>query len=133
MFTDDLIIVSRASRSVAKACKPCLNVYTDLTGQTSSDSKSTIHFPTWTNKKLCKAIVSILGMKVGSFPLKYLDCLICPKRVNKSCFQPLVTRAQNCIKAWDHNPFSLVGRAVLINSVLMPITTYQLSSSACLI
>lgn len=93
MFTDDLIIVSRASRSVAKACKPCLNIYTDLTGQTSSDSKSTIHFPTWTNKKLCKAIVSILGMKVGSFPLKYLDCLICPKRVNKSCFQPLVTRA----------------------------------------
>lgn len=65
-------------------------------------------------------------MDEGSFPFKYLGSLISPRRIQKNSFQPLVTKAHNCIKAWNHNPVSLAGRATLINSVLMPITTYQL-------
>lgn len=127
MFVDDLIIVSGASYLVARGYKTCLNIYTDLTGQTPSEYKSTVHFPSWANKKICRAISTILGMKIGRFPFKYLGALIGPKRVNLNCFQPLITRAQNYIKAWNLNKLSLVGRAMLINSVLMLIITYQLS------
>lgn len=72
-------------------------------------------------------VVKILEITVGVFPFKYLGCLIGPKRLNINSFQPLVTKAQSCIKAWNQNSISLAGRAVLINSVLMPITTFQLS------
>lgn len=34
MFADDLVIVSKASRSVAKSCKLCLTIYNDQIGQT---------------------------------------------------------------------------------------------------
>lgn len=56
-------------------------------------SKSTIHFPSWPNKKVCKAVVNILGMTTGSYPFKYLGCLIGPKHLAKNYFQPLVNRA----------------------------------------
>lgn len=81
MFTDDLILVPRASRLVAKSCRLCLAMYKDLTGQTTNLSKSTIHLPSLIDKKVCKAIIGILGMKVGSYSFKYLGCLIGPKRV----------------------------------------------------
>lgn len=109
MFADDLIIVSRASRSVARACKLCLNIYTDLTSQTPNVNKSAIHFPTWANKKLCRTISDFLGMKMGCFPFKYLGAFIGPKRVNVNCFQNLVSRDHNCIKAWSYNQLSLAG------------------------
>lgn len=46
MFLDDLIVVTKVSRDIAKACKICLSIYIDLTGQTPNVSKSSIHiFP----------------------------------------------------------------------------------------
>lgn len=107
MFADDLIVVTRASLSVAEDCRLCLSIYKDLMWQTPNVSKSTIHFPSWTNKKVCRAIVAILHMKLGSFPFKNLGFLIGPMRISNYCFQLLIDRAQDCVKAWNHNPISL--------------------------
>lgn len=49
MFTDDLIIVTRASRSAARACRVCLDTYRDLTGQMPNANKSNIYFPSCEN------------------------------------------------------------------------------------
>lgn len=49
------------------------------------------------------------------------------RELTKFFFQPLIRKAQDCVKAWNQNSISLAGHTALINSVLMPITTYQLS------
>lgn len=72
MFVDDLIIVTCASRSAARACKVCLEIYRGLTRKMLNVNKSNIYFPSWINKKICKVIVEILDMNVGVFPFKYM-------------------------------------------------------------
>ena len=81
LFADDLIIITRANRSAVKFCKLCLNIYTDPTGQASNLSKSSIHVPSWCNRRLLSSSRSILGMNVGRFPFKYLGAFISLKRL----------------------------------------------------
>ena len=68
MFADDLIIITRASRSVAKYCKLYLDIYRKLTSQSPNFCKSTIHLPTWRHRRIISAIKNSLGMEIRFFP-----------------------------------------------------------------
>lgn len=45
MYVGDLVLITKASRSVARNVKLCLSIYSDLTGQNPNRNKSTIFFP----------------------------------------------------------------------------------------
>lgn len=98
MFADDLILITRVSCKVARACKLGISIYRNLIGQLPKVNRSTIHFPSWFNRRMCKSISNILGIRVGSYHFKYLSCLISPKKLNIS-HQQLVLRTQSCIQA----------------------------------
>lgn len=51
MYADDLILVTRGNRLVARNIKRCINIYTNLTGQRPNLAKSQIFFPSLFNKK----------------------------------------------------------------------------------
>lgn len=68
MFADDLIIITCASRPVARACKLVLEMYRNLTSHMPNLNKSNVYFPSWVNKKVRRAIMKILGTQVGVFP-----------------------------------------------------------------
>lgn len=76
MYTDDLIIITTATRKSAKNIKLCLNLYASLTSQTPNPSKSNLYFPYWFNRRVTKSIESILNIKRGNYPFTYLGILI---------------------------------------------------------
>lgn len=79
MFADDLILITKASRLSARNSLFCLNLYANITDQKPNLNKSSIFLPTWFNKRVSKAIASILGIKlVGSFPFTYLGAPVSP-------------------------------------------------------
>lgn len=98
MFVDDLIIITNASRSAARNCEFYLDIYCYLTGQKANLVKSTIHVSSRCNSKIISSFKSLQGIKMSSFPFKYLGVLISPKRLTVHQCQYLVDRDANCCK-----------------------------------
>lgn len=82
MYADDLVIISRASRATAHNIIGCLEIYGFLTSQHINNSKSTVYFPTWFDKRVQNSICSILKINSGCFSFKYLGILISPKKTH---------------------------------------------------
>ncbi|XP_039145745.1 uncharacterized protein LOC120282984 [Dioscorea cayenensis subsp. rotundata] len=127
MYADDLILISLASRKIARNINLCLSIYESLTGQRANKSKSGVYFPSRFNLRLQTSISSILGFTVGKFPLTYLGLPISPRRLPISSFTNLLAKTENIVSSWKHSKISMSGKAVLINSVLMSNPVYYLS------
>lgn len=127
MFADDLILVTKASRHKARYCLICLNLYENLTGQKPNLLKSAIYVPSWCNRKLSNAISRILGIKLGTFPFKYLGIPISPKHLSINQLSYMPDKAQQVISTWNLSSLSLAGRTTLLNSTVFTIPNYILS------
>lgn len=127
LFADDLTIITKASRAVAKSYLLGLDIFGDLIGQKPNPKKSVIYFTTWLNKTICKSISQILNMQFGKFLFNYLWATISPNRLPLSTFQGLINRGNKAIRSWSHLPLSYAGKAILINSFLLTIPNYALS------
>lgn len=92
MFTDDLILITNASRKIARNCLMCLNPYHYLRGQKSNPTKSNLFLPSWCNQTLARGIFRILGISQGSFPFTYLGDPISPKRLLASHFNSITSK-----------------------------------------
>ena len=103
LFTEDFIVVSKAFSAVAKACLACLHLYQQATSQMANLNKSTIHLPSWCNKKIDWSISTILRMKPGSFPFKYFGVPINPNWMAINYFQFLIDRTTKVVNAWNHS------------------------------
>lgn len=94
LYADDLVLITKASRSVARNIKFCLNIYSNLTGQKPNHTKSAIFFPKWFNSNLTRSISRTLEFCIGSYPFSYLGVSISPNRLLVSHFSPLISRLQ---------------------------------------
>lgn len=65
MYADDLVLITQASRRVARNIKLCLHIYSTLPGQHSNLNKYGIFFQVWFNKWVAKSICSILNFKLA--------------------------------------------------------------------
>lgn len=97
MFTNDFILVTKASRKTARNYLLYLNLYQKLTGQTPNLLKSAIFLPSWCNNMVAKAISTILGIKLGQFPFTYIRISISPRRLLVSQFNFLPNRDKSII------------------------------------
>ncbi|XP_039115766.1 uncharacterized protein LOC120251270 [Dioscorea cayenensis subsp. rotundata] len=127
MFTDDLILITRASRSTARNIILCLNLYSSISGQFPNHSKSQIFFPTWCNKHISKRISSILNITSASFPFIYLGILISPNRIAASAFNNMVDRIRRTCNSWSRFHLSPAAKTILINTSLLAVPIYTLS------
>lgn len=97
MYTDDLILVSNATRKAARNFNLYLTIYARLTGQRINYAKSEVLFPDWFNKKLSKSIRDILKIRIGVFPFTYLGNLISLDKLAMFFFQNMVSKASSTI------------------------------------
>ena len=86
MYADDLILISHATRRIARNIKFCLAIYAAMTGQYFNSSKSAIYFPEWFNRRVALSIKNILEMEIGHFPFKYLGVIISHKKLARTQF-----------------------------------------------
>lgn len=128
MHANDLILVTKASRLVARNCSLCLSIYAHLTSQFSTSAKLAVYFPSWINWKLAKSISSIMNFKIGSFPLTYLRVLIAPRRIKSSQFQPLLNRISHNTAFWNNSFLSRAGKLILVNSSILAFPNYYLGT-----
>lgn len=86
MYTDDLILISLASRKVASNTILCLHIYQQHVGQNANKLKSAINFPNRFNLRLKRSISNIIAFNTGSFSFKYLGVQISPRNIAISQF-----------------------------------------------
>lgn len=127
MYADDLILISHASRCVARNFNLCLSMYDKLTGQHSNFNKLAVYLPTWFNRRVAKSICSILNFNQASFPISYLGVLITPKRLEIASFNPMISTIRHICTKWKHSKLSQVAKVILINSSILSIPTYYTS------
>ncbi|XP_039128871.1 uncharacterized protein LOC120265002 [Dioscorea cayenensis subsp. rotundata] len=127
MYADDLVLVTRASRSAARNIIICLELFGHFSGLHLNKSKSAIYFPSWFNKRVQTSICSILNISSAQFPFKYLGVLISPKRLAASVFDSMVDKIQSSCCCWKHSNLSKAAKAILINSSLLSLPNYYLS------
>lgn len=72
MYADDLVLITQATRRVARNVNLCLSIYSFLTGQNPNLNKSSVYFPKWLNGKLGRGISKILGFSIGGIFSFYL-------------------------------------------------------------
>ena len=130
LFADDLIIVTQASRAAARHCMLCLGYYSSLIGQCPNPSKYGVYFPSSLNRRVALSIKNILGMNSGNYPYKYLGVQISPCNILDNQYQFMIDRMVNTVKSCNHSFFSYAGKIVLINSSLLSIPNYLMSSGA---
>ncbi|XP_039136968.1 uncharacterized protein LOC120274488 [Dioscorea cayenensis subsp. rotundata] len=127
LFADDLILITKATRSVARNINLCLSIYSQLTGQYPNHTKSQIFFPSWFNQRVTNSICSILRLPQTSFPLRYLGILISPKKISVHSFKPLIDKIRCLCSRWKNFKLSAAAKSILINSSILSIPTYYLS------
>lgn len=127
IYTDDLILVSQASRGTTQNINLCLSIYGKLIGQIPNSSKSAVYFPSWFNKWVSKAIFSIFAFPATTFPITYLRILVSPKRLALAVFNTMIAKIQYLCSRWRHLHLSSAAKVVLINSSLLSVPTYYLS------
>lgn len=127
MYADDLVLITQATRRVARNVNLCLSIYSFLTGQNPNLNKSSVYFPKWLNGKLGRGISKILGFSIGSFPFTYLGIAISPTRLLVSHFSQMVSYFQNLTSFWKKLHILTAGKLILINSALLSIPSYTLA------
>lgn len=87
MYADDLVLITKASRDVARNVRVCLPIYSKVTSQNPNNNKSFFFFcPKWYNKKVAKSIRIILAFTIGSYPFTYLGIVISLSKLPASIF-----------------------------------------------
>lgn len=127
MYGDDLVLITKAPRDVARNVRVCLSIYSKITSQNPNHNKSSVFFPKKFNQKVAKSISRILAFTIGSYPLTYLGIAISPNKLPVSLFAPLVSRFQRLTSFWMHQHISYASRVILINHVLLTIPSYTLA------
>lgn len=128
MFADNFVLITSITRSAARNINFCLKIYSRLTSQYPNHSKSQIFLPSWFNKRVTTNICSILRLSPASFPLSYLGILISPKRLNGHSFNSMIDKIWGMSARWKTYNLSDAAKAILINSSILSIPTYYLSS-----
>lgn len=125
MYADDSILISHASRRIARNINMCFHIYENLTGHRANNTKSEVFFPNRFNKRLNVVLVAFLASKLA-ISLTYLEILISPKRLAMTHFNSMLDKVEHSISGWHHSRISLVGKSMLINSYIFSISLYYL-------
>jgi hypothetical protein len=65
-----------------------------------------------------ESLAGILQCKASAFPLRFLDLSLSGRPLSKQQYQDLIDSIQKGLPGWKAEKLSIVGRLVLLNSVL---------------
>ncbi|WOK93724.1 hypothetical protein Cni_G02424 [Canna indica] len=91
MFANDFILILRANKKSITSDKRIFSSYESLTGLRINPSKFSIYFLSHTSNATKLSICNSLGMRKGSFPLKYIRVMISPRRSPPKTHEHILT------------------------------------------
>lgn len=128
LYTDYLLVMSRANKKEAEAFKRCFNTYCNWSSQEANLEKSSVLFSKRTTNKVAKEILQISGFKRMEENSIYLGNSLIIGRNRTKYFAYLKDRAQKRLERWSRQLLSKVGKVVLIKAVIQAIPMYIMST-----
>ncbi|KAH7845388.1 hypothetical protein Vadar_001417 [Vaccinium darrowii] len=122
-FADDLMIFCKGDLSSIKHIQASLIEFESLSGLAPSPGKSNIFF-SGVNSSTKADILTLLGFKEGSLPIKYLGVPLLSTKLKHIDCKPLIDKITSKTKSWTNRDLTYAGRVQLIKSILFSMQTY---------
>lgn len=126
-FADDLFIFSKADVNSVTSIKNTLNVFQEISGLKPNLQKSMV-FTSGIKSQTQAAISCILGMQLGTLPIKYLGVPLTTGKLSHDNCRPLLDRLSAKVNSWSCKVLSYVAKVLLTNTVLTAIVRYWTAS-----
>lgn len=117
LFTDNLVIYSRAFMNEATLIKQILNDYASVSGKTINYSKSALAFNASTPRDIRTSIARILGIFILNGHDKFLGAPAMFKQSKTKNFEYIKNVILSETSSWKEQLLSKGGKEVLIKSV----------------
>ncbi|XP_020258784.1 uncharacterized protein LOC109835211 [Asparagus officinalis] len=122
LFADDMLVFCRANKKSFEGINNLLDTMALNTGLCINRKKSKLYFSKGCN---CKGVLSsIVGISIGTLPMKYLGLPLSAKYPKTKDFLPLIDKVRHKIEGWMSHSLSFAGRLELIKSVLFSTSAY---------
>lgn len=126
MYTDDIVLFSKATRKDAKTLASCLEKYCVWSGQSLSRTKSGIFFSKHTTANYKRTIKQLLQMKSLKKDAVYLGAPLFMSRSPSKDFKRLQEKLESKLSGQRSRSLLWAGRCTLITSVAQAIPSYTL-------
>lgn len=117
MFADDTMLFLKPEKEQMLVVRDILAGFSSATGLAINLSKSAA-IPIRCENLDLHDVLEPLGAPVHALPCKYLGMPLSLRRPRKIDYQPLIDKIARCLAAWKFKLLPLVGRLVLLKSVL---------------
>jgi hypothetical protein len=126
-YADDTLIVLQGDIEGVSALKNILDQFAAMPGLYINYAKSTL-VPIHMDEQLVLRCVDIIGCKREGFPQPYLSLPLSIKKLPMSAYTPYIQKTDRYLSGWRAHLLNVMGRAVLINSVIDSQLVYFMSS-----
>jgi hypothetical protein len=126
-YADDTLIVLKGDLQGTRTLKLLLDQFAGLTGLRISYAKSTI-VPIHMAEDAVQACVQELGCRREGSPQTYLGLPLSVNKLSISAYTPYIQKADRYLASWQASLLNIMGRVVLVNSVLDGQLVYFMSS-----
>ncbi|XP_059658381.1 uncharacterized protein LOC132304657 [Cornus florida] len=123
LYADDLMLFCHGDITSVSVLKSALDHFCCMSGLDINFSKSSIYF-SGTDPHIEAAITSLLGIGIGSFPVKYLEVPLISTNLKSSHCSQFIEKITNRISNWSSRSISYAGRPQLIKAVLVSTQVY---------
>ncbi|XP_050207768.1 uncharacterized protein LOC126657165 [Mercurialis annua] len=122
-FADDLFLFSNGDLNSISILKNTLSEFSNMSGLYPNLNKSFVYFD-GVNSVLRNDILSFLGFKHGSLPVKYLGLPLLTTRLSGTNCNEMISKISSRVSSWAAKSLSYTGRLQLINDVIMSMHIY---------
>lgn len=126
-YADDSLIVLKGDLQGTRTLKLLLDQFAGLTGLHINYAKSTI-IPIHMAEDAVQACVHELGCRREGFPQTYLGLPLSVNKLSISAYASYIQKADRYLASWQASILNIMGRVVLVNSVLDSQLVYFMSS-----
>jgi len=126
LFVDDLLVLCKGDTHSAKGIIVALEKLQQYTSLAINKQKSKVFFSKGCKNK--EVIAEIVGVLIGSLPMKYLGLPLTSIYPKARHFSPLIDKVRSYIEGWQLQYLSVAGRAELIKRVLHNVISYWYQS-----
>lgn len=115
LFADDLLVFSDGSRHSLSGITSVLADFKEMSGLEMNAAKSDLFFGGYSEIEVA-VLSGLAGIKVGTFPTRYLGLPLNPSRINMATLQPFLEKITSKLHCWTVKTLSYAGKIRLIAS-----------------
>ncbi|CAA7031785.1 unnamed protein product [Microthlaspi erraticum] len=124
LFADDLLDFSEGSETSMEGIKEVLDQFKVLSGLDMNAAKSEVFFSGYSDSEAA-ALSSILEVKVGSFPTRYLELPLNSQRLSIAVLEPFLEKIRKKLHSYTVKFLSFAGKIKLVSSVFYGMVNFS--------